>query len=413
VPCSGITSYDADDSSITAVDDDAGTTHNIVNRVIDSATPNYTHIAGSGTLTVAQDASTPDSAIVLAGTDDVIFSKIKFTAQDEQWTIQELRVDLATTTNEGSIENVKITYGNISQIASLASGYADFSGMNWVIPQDAEEILTISADLASINSGIATTGRSLLLGISSTASTFKADGESGTQDITADTSDVNGNAMYLRKTIPTVAAAALPSSVLLDGTKVINKFTVSADAAGEVDLMKLSWDIIVNDSTVAGGSELTATTWNLYKNGSSTEVAGLWGSEISGAYVTSSTGVTPLVDGSSILKFEPTDEIAIGAGEKATFELKALVSNTAQYDSISSSLLNDDNDIAVRTGGLADETTGDLVDIEGAIEVDFLWSDRARGVNHSDSMQTTYDDWTNGYLIEVLPTETVSLVYPS
>jgi hypothetical protein len=344
VPASGITAYDDDDSSVDASGD--------VNLVTDGATPNYTHISASGTLTVTQDASTPDSDIVLAGTDNVVFSKIKFTAQDEQWTVKELRVDLATPGNESSIENVKITYGTTTQTASLAGGYADFSGMNWVIPQDGEKILTISADLAEINSSVATTGRSLTLGISSTADTFKADGESGTQDTTAAGSDVNGNAMYVRKTRPTVATAALPTSNLLDGTKVINKFTVSADAAGEVDLKKLSWDIIVNDNDDAG---LSATNWSLYKNGSGTKIAGLW----SNASSTSTTGAIAFTDGSGVLMFEPTNEIAIGAGNMATFELKALVAGSAQYDSISSSLLNDDNDTAVRTGGLADETTGE------------------------------------------------------
>ena len=92
-----------------------------------------------------------------------------------------------------------------------------------------------------------------------------------------------------------------------------------------------------------------------------------------------------------------------------------MVAGAAQYDSVSSSLLNDDNDTANRTGGLANHDTEGVKIDDGATtySVDFLWSDKARGVNHTDSMQSTYLDWTNGYLIDVLPTSTVSLVYPS
>ena len=411
VPAAGFSAYDADGNSV----DVSGDT----NLVTVGAEPNrYVIISTAGSMTMAQDASTPDSAIVLAGTDDVVMSKVKITATQEDWTVQELTVGLDTTTNEGSIEAVKISYtdGNttITKSGSLSNGVLKFTGLNWTIKQDTEKILTIKADLAAIDPNIATTGRELILGLDcATANNCKAVGGSSTiyGDTLNELSDADGNAMYLRKTRPTVSAAALLSTTLNNGTKILNKFDITADSAGTIALKKLSWDINVNDNTVAGAG-LVITTWRLYKSGTATAIAGMWSDTTSAS---STAGTVPLADGASVLVFEPTSEIEIAAGETKTFELKGNVTGSAQYDSISTSLLNDNNDTAVRTGGLADDGNECVKIDSGATNysVDFLWSDKATGVNHLATMQDSVKDWTNGYLIEVLPTSTVSLVYPS
>jgi len=402
-----VTAYDGEGDAVTVTNDEI----NYWNS--DGDVPDhYRVLSTSGALAMVQDSATPDAAIILGGSSDVVMTKVKFTATDENWTVNKLRVEIPTTANESSITSVKIAYGDTTKSGVLSGGFVKFTDMGWVIAQDTEAILTISVDVAELNANIATTGRDLKIGLdcAAVADDCEAVGSSSTVlgDGISELSDVDGNSMYLRKTIPTVTAVTLPSSVLLDGTKVINKFSVTANAAGEVDLKKLSWDVIVSDNSAAG---LSVTTWKLYKNGSGTAIAGTW----SDGSTSSTSGTVPLTIGSSVLMFEPTSEISVPAASVATFELKALVAGSAQYDSISSNLLNDDNDVAqgIITGGLVNEATGDLVDLEGAVEVDFLWTDRARGVNHTDTMQTTYDDWTNGYLIETLPLETVSLVYPS
>lgn len=405
--------FGIDDASITAYDSEGSTvdvTGDLNFYASDLSVPtHYTYLDTGGALTMAQDPSTPDSDIVLAGATDVIMSKIKFTATKEDWTVSKLRVEMATSANESSVSKVKISYPGGSATGTLSGGFAKFTGLNWLIEKDTEEILTISVDLADINQDIATTGRDLKVGLdcSDADDDCEAIGTSSTVlgDADSELSDVDGNSMYLRKSRPTVAAASLPSSQLINGTRVINKFTVTADAAGAITLKKFSWDVNVSDYNTDG---LSVTNWRVYDTGNSTALAGHW----SNATTTSTSGAIAVTNGAKVMIVELDDEIEIAAGTSKTFELKADVSSAAIYDSVSSSLLNDDNDTAVRTGGLADHDTQG-VQLEGSVAVDFLWSDKARGANHTDSYQTTYDDWTNGYLIDVLPTETVSLIYPS
>jgi len=407
VPASGISAYDSEGNSVDATGD--------VNLVTAGTEPNrYVIIAAAGGLTMAKDSSSPDTAIVLAGTSDVVMSKIKFTATSENWIVDKLRVALATVDNEGSVSKIKIAYPGGSAQGDLAGGYVTFTGLNWLIEKDTEEILTISADLAAIDPNVATTGRNLAMGVDcATAGYCKANGSSTTVlgDEDDKLSDVDGNAMYLRKSKPTVAAADLPSTSLLAGTKTVSKFTISADSKGPITLKKFSWDVNVED--MDNGGELSVSKWKIYESGNpSTAIASYW----SNGATTSTDGAVPsLADGADVLMVEFDSEIEIAAGASKTFTLQGVVAGAEQYDSISTSLLNDDNDTAIRTGGLADSALECVLIDEGAANasVDFLWSDKARGVNHAATMQDTYKDWTNGYLIEVLPTSTSSLIYPS
>ena len=414
IPESGYSAYDSDDNSITTsgIGD--------VNSVSGSVEPDrYTIVTTAGSLAIVQDNSTPVSAIILAGTSDVVMSKIKFSATREDWTVQELTVGLETTGNEGSISEISISYDSagstVTTEGQLSSGTSRFTGMNWLIPQDTEAVLTIMATFDDMDPNIATTGREFILGVEcDTADNCKAVG--GSQTIYGDTgselSDADGTAMYLRKSRPIVSSVTLPSTVLIPGTNVVNKFNVTANSAGEINLKKLSWDITIGD---AGSTVLDFTDWRLYKDGSGTAIAGIWAN----ATTTSSSGVIPMdeTDSDTILEFEPTDEISISAGTTALFTLKTVAADVVKDTASISVSLYDSNDV----DGTTDDLTGylanhasQLVQIDnGTTEylVDFLWSDRARGINHEDAYeQTSYLDWTNSYLIN-LPTDTYSLSY--
>ncbi|MDA2936586.1 hypothetical protein MYX06_05205, partial [Patescibacteria group bacterium AH-259-L05] len=397
VPASAISAYDADGNDISSdvtVD---------INLVTAGTTPGrYAQVLAAGSLTVAADASSPDSDIVISGENDVVISKIKFTANDENWTVADLRVNLNTTANEGSIEAVKIAFPGGTATGFLAGGFVNFTGLAWTIEKDTEEILTISADLAVINPSIAETGREIQLGIDFDTG-FEANGASQTQITTFGSADVFGNAQYLRKTQPTVTGLVLPSTTLINGTQVISTFSVAANAKGDVWLKKFSWDINVSDIT-------NVTSWALYQTGSSTAITGFW----SDGTTTSTTGAVPLDNQAAVLEVELDTEEAVAAGTTKTFELKGVVTGASTADSISASLLNDDNDTVVATGGLIDHATeGVRLDLSTDRAVDFLWSDKARGVDHTDSYQNTFLDWTNGYLLDTLPTPTKALTWPS
>jgi hypothetical protein len=406
IPADGYSVYDSDDNSVDATGD--------INLVTVGNEPDrYVIVSTSGNITIAQDASTPDSDIVLAGSENVVMSKVKFSAVQEDWTVQELTIGL--TGNEGTVEEVGIEYvsdsSTVTTTGQVSNNEASFTGMSWVIPKDSEKVLTIKATLADIDPNIATTGSSLVFGVAcGTANNCKIVGESGeTKGTDASLGNHNGNTMYLRKSRPTVAMAALPSSTLINGTNVINKFTVTADSAGEITLKKLSWDVNVSDADTAG--TLSFDKWALYKDTSSTAITGVF----SDGTTTSTQGTTgiAITNGNKTLVFEPTSEISVSAGTTATFTLKAEASNVVKDEASISTSLRNSNDTSSLTGGLSDHAT-QLVQIDDGStqsQVDFLWSDRARGISHKDSYQSTYLDWTNGYLIDVLPTDSVSLSY--
>jgi len=392
---STVTAYDSQGDAVTVTDDS-------VNYYTDdtSVPDHYKTLSTAGSLTMAQDSATPDAAIVLAGTSNVEFSKIKFTATNESWTINKLRVKIGTTANESSVSSVKITYEDTTKTGYLASGYVNFTNLNWVIGQDSEEILTISGDLSAIDSNIATTGREIKLGIDEDEG-FEAVGESSstTTDLALGDVDAWGNIMYLRKSMPALTSATADTALIAKSNAIIHSFTATAYSAGPITVKKFKWDVNVGD--IDGGGELKVDTWKIYKSGSSTALGGLW----SNGTTTSTTGVTPqLTNGSGYILVELDSEVEVGAGESKTFTLKARVQGVEENDSLGITL-DSDGDTTNLTGGLANhDTEGARLD-DGTTEsaAEFLWSDKARGVNHAATMQSTYLDWSNGYLLSTFP----------
>lgn len=410
-----VTAYDSEGSAV-----DAAATNDGVNYYTsDSIVPtHYTYLKTGGSLTMVQDSATPDSDIVLAGTSDVVVSKIKFTATNENWTINKLRVKLGTYTNEGSISVVKIAYPGASATGYLSTtsgeSYVNFTGLGWVVEKDTEEVITISANLASIDPNLTTaTGREIKLGIDEDGS-FEAVGESSTTttDLALGDVDAWGNPMYLRRTKPTVALASDNDTVLNNGTETLHKFTVTADAKGDLAIKKFSWDVIVSD--YGTGGVLTATTWQLYKGSTAVSAAFSDGTTTT---TFATTGAAVPVIASKTMVAEAETEIVVAAGTTETFSLKAAVTSAVVSDSISTTLINDNNDTSIFAAGYVTNTNLDLVQLHNGTSpaaVDFLWSDKARGVSHKYAYdQTTTKDWTDGYLIKVLPTNTISLTFPS
>jgi len=174
---------------------------------------------------------------------------------------------------------------------------------------------------------------------------------------------------------------------------------VTANSAGPVLLKKFKWDVNVGD--IDSGGELLVDTWKVYKSGSSTALSGLW----SNGTTTSTTGVTPqLSNGSGYILVELDDEEEIGAGETKSFTLKARIQGVEENDSLGVTL-DADGDTTNLTGGLynSDLLGAGLDDGTTETAAEFIWSDKARGVNHTDSMQSTYLDWSNGFNVNTFP----------
>ena len=199
--------------------------------------------------------------------------------------------------------------------------------------------------------------------------------------------------------MPVVASATADSALIAKSNAIVHAFTVTAYAAGPITVKKFKWDVNVGD--IDSGGELLVDTWKIYKSGSSTALGGLW----SNGTATSTTGVTPqLSNGSAYILVELDSEVEVAAGESKTFTLKARVQGVEENDSLGVTL-DSDGDTTNLTGGLANSDLEGVQLDDGTTQssVEFLWSDKARGVNHAATMQSTYLDWSNGFLLSTFP----------
>jgi hypothetical protein len=366
-----------------------------------------------GNLTMSQDQGTPPTGILLADSRENITSKIKFSATKEDWTINKLRIKLNTAANESDVSQIRIVYpgGEAIGVLSTSGGesYVNFIGLNWLIEKNTSETLTIYANLGPIDPNTDATGHEIKLGVDYNDG-FEAISHSSMRVLTSiGSADVFGNAMYLRKTKPTVNVTQY-NGTLINGELDIFKFNITADAKGDVPLKKFTFAININDYTTT--TPFVLTNWKIYDG--TTALAAEWSNGSTTAASTIETGADlPLTNGNGVLMVEPNSETTVTADTTKTFTLKATISNAAIYDSLAVNLKSS-NDSAILTGGLADHAT-ELVKLDdGAITstVDFLWSDKAKGVYHTDTYQNIYKDWTNGYLLEI-PASSWTWTWPS
>lgn len=285
---SSVTSQDADSNSITA-------TVNANATNTDAVSGNYLSINSAGTLTVDIDGDTPLGNLVMSGASDVAFTKVKFTAGKESFLVNKLRVvntsggaSADSSTADDMLSSIKLSYKKQdgttgTATGSLVTGVADFSGLGFYVGVDKTEVLTISATIGDMN---AATGRAAVetprlgldFGNAATSTNFEAVGVGSSTSLTTETgvtdggtgytvdadsqdAEVVGNSMYVVKSKPTVTlAAASPSGAAVPGLNEVLRFTVAADAAGDIVLDVVSFKITTTDNATS--------LWNV--NGDST-----------------------------------------------------------------------------------------------------------------------------------------------
>ncbi|MDD5164320.1 MAG: hypothetical protein PHF10_03385 [Patescibacteria group bacterium] len=342
----------------------------------------YITVNNGGTLTIAKDAASPADDIVIAGTSNVVMSKFKFTATNEDITVNKLRVDLASSTYARSLVNVKIAYTGGTGTQSFSGSYATFDSMNWLIKKGTSSVLTVSADLNTIDGG-ATSGDPIELGIAcATAGNCSAQGASTFGDdanefIVAGVAggNVDGNTMYVRKTRPTVTLAAnsvAAGTFIPDAVTEIGKFTVTSDVAADSEIAKLQWTLSTNGA--AWKADLASTDFTVTDITSSSNDDLSDNTGITTAYTTS-TGVFSI---SWADAYRPT----VSNSQPRTYLLKVDTSSS------------DGSGLAVDSGITGTTTlqayiNTDVVDASGAA-ADFVWD---------DDINTTYAT-LNGYMIK-------------
>jgi hypothetical protein len=302
-----------------------------------------------------------------------------------------------------------------------------------IVPKDGSAVVTIKANLATITGG-ADSGDAPILEITTTNFEAVGTGTSNTKLAGTDVTGLaaTGNAMYVKATVPTVAAVASPTAgTLNNGTQAIYKFTVTNTApigGYDVSFKKVKFDLSINNSVyVNGETGPTITDLKLYRSGETTAVnnvgffdnAATTATHVMGKQGQTSTVAVDKTAGTTTSAFimvlndgwaaTSTGEETIAAGNSRTYEVRATVAGVGNGASSKDTVM-----VRIADPVASDSTPYGLVfqaargvDLVTTGSANFIWSDKAQGVNHTSAVNnsSTYGDWADGYLIQTLSTD--------
>jgi hypothetical protein len=339
-----------------------------------------------------------------------------FTAQYSPQTVDKINVKIPAQAAT-SVTAVYLKYPDASGVMqtaaaalALSSGVqthatATFTNLSFYIPQNTTKQLDVYVGLATIANGAqaSTTVTALLDGDEG----FRATDSSGTTDtvLVSGATDLNSSttggkgSVVVRKTVPTLSAVALPSTLLADGSnKVIARFNIAADAAGAV-----SWDKLAFTINKTAAITLGATSTMLLYSGSNT-IGGNFAT-VTGS-LAAQTQAFPAVAGGGTtdlnLVFLPTAEQTVSSGSSITYEIRTTVGGVTPSDSLDVSIASGATTVSVDTAA--------GIGVTAAATPIFTWSDRSSiSVVHS----ATSADWSNEYLIKVIPLTVGNMTSPS
>jgi len=366
---------------------------------------------GTAALTAAVGVS-PDNANVIAGTSMVKVGSFDFTSRYSAFTVDKIAVKVPNNAAT-SITSVTLRYPNASGVSTdstavLASpstiepyATATFTGLTFYVPQNTAKKLDVYVNLASIQSDT-DSGKAVTVTLGDDGGYRNTD-SAGTVNTNLASGDLASastgkGTMYVRKSLPTLSAVALDTSVFNNGSnKVLGRVKVTADAAGDVSWDKMAF-VINKTAAVTIGATSTIKLWR----GSNT-VSGFFATTTAG----STKGVTleafPAVsDGGTSnlnLAFLPDAEETVGAGTSVTYELRGTLGGNASGASIDVSVANAQT--SASTTAKAAQVGADQATIGGTSATpSFIWSDRSI-VSAAHSVSTA--DWTDDYLVRTLP----------
>jgi hypothetical protein len=204
-------------------------------------------------------------------------------------------------TSPDAIQSIKV--GGVT--ASVAGGVADVTGLNLTVPgTPAGVTVPVEVTYACFIGGAVGSGCNLTNSpatpINAQVTLTAVEALSGSASVGSTGLTLASNVMKLVASKPTVTIATSPTNAqLVSGTNVVLKFTVSADAGGDVALTALPW-------TLGGSAAPTVVT----------------AVKADGANITSLGTITGLTG------FTFTAPRTISAGTSVTFEVEATVGAT-------------------------------------------------------------------------------------
>ena len=291
-------------------------------------------LVNQGTLNIELGGNTPAAAILAAKNVEQEIAQFKFTAINDDANITEINVSNVNALADPRISAIKLYDGSTlldSFVPVSGAGKFTISSDKAKVLANSSKTLSVKVVLNNIDNDATATNKDILL----TVNSVKFKSSNGTENTQA--SSVASNNFRIRKTVPTVALAALPTTVLTAGDQVISKFTVTADANGDVSLNK-----IVLNTTNTSNATITALAV-----GSTLKVNGSY-KTVSAVTYSANTLTVALA----------TDEV-ISAGSSKTFEILATLAVSGQGSESVTTKISEE-------GSYATNGTGNFVWSDGA-----------------------------------------------
>ena len=363
-------------------------------------------VQSGGTIAVALDSSSPALKIAQAGSTDNTLAVIRFNASYEDIRLDNLGLQIATSSAvHGNASNspndlTKVTlWDGATKVGEVVftGDYATATLTNFVIPKDEQKLMTVKADLSTIDNTLAAAIPGHLIRVDwdalwgdladddarEGAQGLKATGVSSGNTIypgTAGTvnTDTNSNGARIVKAIPALSKVSLSSAKFTNSSdQVLYRFKVGAPTGGNgIGLYKFTVNIATSTTSdveyPGAGTVDPAHGFQVqnikvycysdsgYGQGSCGNASGLLNqytlavADDTAATLDFDDGTTsadPDVDAS--IYFNPTSTsgdnrtaIRIPAGETRYFEVRADISGASSTPTIAVKLLGDDGWVA-------------------------------------------------------------------
>lgn len=393
-------------------------------------------IAGNGSITTALAAASPDSAIMIAGgTTYSTLAAFDLTAADEPINLTKLTFDL--TNGWDSLSSLKISYptatGTATRTVSPSSAAVTFDGLSPAlhIAKNAVATVTVSGLAKRIQSGSGGVFHDSVIVIldmdaaGELAGTFAQSGVAITGSTTG-TTNRTANTFVLYNSMPTISPAnPAGTGTIQPGSNIdLYKFTVTADAAGDIAIKSFRFTVFITDASTTNPTSADLSYFTFLRDGTDiTSTSQITDNTTTTAALNIEGANTVENNTSSLIQVtfnnapEDGGEQLITAGSTVTYTLRALAgTGFTTTDAISTSM---SYDAAAQTANyyyLADvDATGGYEQEVGLATAtsdgtmyNFIWSDKSTlahvaSFDDDGTTHTSSGDWTNGYLVKNFP----------
>jgi hypothetical protein len=358
-----------------------------------SVTPTFGSGSGAimtvqtGSFTSSIDTSTPNYAVVAAGTSGVTLGTYKFRASNEDVNLTKVGL-IMTSGTASNIGSVSLWNGS-TQVGSVVfpqgTSAVATSTLNSPLKLTAgtDVVLTIKADLAAIG-----TNQSGVEGGLVKIDVTNAEGQGLSSGSTLPVGGVTAatNGVRVFKSYPTVALDTLSSTGLVDGK--LMRFKVTASPSGPVGISQLKFTVAT--STFASGGGVSTVYLRVYSDSSYSSPV----STVAGGGIFDSGAKTPGNSPATLTYSAQTNPIEVPAGSTYYFELSGSIAGSQAGATAATTLLGDSSYITTYLTSGYSVATSSVV----ATNFNFVWSGNA-----TSTAAMTAVDWSNGNGLLNLP----------